>query len=134
MQSVKELHEYNLQNDLILQKVYEQEFQACLYDIRIANNNYGKKNLTYLVPEKNTVEPEYCFVNCTVYLIDQLRELGYNVRFKRPNYLFISWIDLQKELKLKENILRLISEDDKSRKILGLSTKNKPKLLEWKKK
>lgn len=132
MFSARDIHEENAQNELILERVYNKELQSCLYDIRTANNKMGKNKLTYLIPCDNPLEPEYNFVNCVIYLIDHLRDLGFNVRFKRPNFLFISWIHPELEYKRKENIKRLISEENKSRMLLGLPPRTEFKLLKFK--
>lgn len=132
MQSAQELYELNLQNELLLKKVYEKELQSCLFDIRKVNNNQGKNNMVYIIPEKIITEPEYSFFNCSIYLLDRLRELGYKVHFKRPNYLHISWINHQIERENQENIKRLIDEEEKSKKVLGLLNGSNKKLLGWK--
>jgi hypothetical protein len=45
----------------------------------------------YIVPEMLIGIPKYDHKECTVYLIEKLRENGFIVRYTNPNLLFIGW-------------------------------------------
>jgi hypothetical protein len=66
--------------------------------VRIHNKiKYVSKNLVneqccwYIVPEIVLGIPKYNHSDCTVYVIEKLRENGFVVRYTHPNLLFISW-------------------------------------------
>ena len=45
----------------------------------------------YIVPEIVLGIPKYNYKDCTVYVIEKLRENGFMVRYTHPNLLFIGW-------------------------------------------
>ena len=45
----------------------------------------------YLMPEMLVGIPKYNCQDCTVYVIEKLRENGFVIRYTHPNLLFISW-------------------------------------------
>ena len=45
----------------------------------------------YIVPEMIIGIPKYNHNDCTVYVIEKLRDNGFIVRYTHPNLLFISW-------------------------------------------
>jgi len=45
----------------------------------------------YIIPEMIIGVPNYNHAMCTAYIIDQLKENGFMVKYTNPNLLFISW-------------------------------------------
>ena len=45
----------------------------------------------YIVPEMMIGIPKYNHKDCTIYVIEKLRDNGFIVRYTHPNLLFISW-------------------------------------------
>ena len=63
----------------------------------------------FLVPEIIIGVPKYDQAACIAYLINKLKNNGFNVRYIHPNMLFISWIHwipsyVRSELKKKTRI------------------------------
>ena len=64
----------------------------------------------FVVPEVIIGVPKYDQGSCVAYLIDKLRENGFNVKYIHPNTLFISWLHwvpsyVRTELKKKTGII-----------------------------
>ena len=64
----------------------------------------------FVVPEVIIGVPKYDQGSCIAYLIDKLRENGFNVKYIHPNTLFISWLHwvpsyVRTELKKKTGIV-----------------------------
>ena len=64
----------------------------------------------FVVPEVIIGVPKYDQGSCIAYLIDKLRENGFNVKYIHPNTLFISWLHwvpsyVRTELKKKTGII-----------------------------
>jgi hypothetical protein len=64
----------------------------------------------FVVPEVIIGVPRYDQAACVAYLIDKLKENGFNVRYIHPNTLFISWVHwvpsyVRTELKKKTGII-----------------------------
>ena len=64
----------------------------------------------FLVPEVILGVPKYDQGACIAYLMDKLKENGFNIRYVHPNTLFISWLHwvpsyVRTELKKKTGIV-----------------------------
>ena len=64
----------------------------------------------FLVPEVILGVPKYDQSACIAYLMDKLKENGFNIRYVHPNTLFISWLHwvpsyVRTELKKKTGIV-----------------------------
>jgi hypothetical protein len=64
----------------------------------------------FLVPEVIIGVPKYDQGACIAYLMDKLKENGFNIRYVHPNTLFISWLHwvpsyVRTELKKKTGII-----------------------------
>ena len=63
----------------------------------------------FVVPELIIGVPKYDQASCIAYLMDKLKENGFNIRYIHPNTLFISWLHwvpsyVRTELKKKTGI------------------------------
>jgi hypothetical protein len=87
----------------------------------------------FVVPEIIIGVPKYDQAACIAYLIDKLKENGFNVRYIHPNTLFISWLHwvpsyVRTELKKKTGIVineygqKIDPEDIGDKDKLGLIT------------
>lgn len=85
----------------------------------------------FVVPEIIIGVPKYDQAACIAYLIDKLKENGFNVRYIHPNTLFISWLHwvpsyVRTELKKKTGIMineygqKIETEDKNENEKLGL--------------
>jgi hypothetical protein len=64
----------------------------------------------FVVPELIIGVPKYDQASCIAYLMDKLKENGFNIRYIHPNTLFISWLHwvpsyVRTELKKKTGII-----------------------------
>jgi len=64
----------------------------------------------FVVPEMIIGVPKYDQASCIAYLMDKLKENGFNIRYIHPNTLFISWLHwvpsyVRTELKKKTGII-----------------------------
>ena len=59
--------------------------------------------LVYTVPPFILGLPSLDLQDCIVYLVFQLRQNGFEVRFTYPNMLYISWASYEKEYFMKKN-------------------------------
>jgi hypothetical protein len=64
----------------------------------------------FVVPEMIIGVPKYDQASCIAYLMDKLKENGFNIRYIHPNTLFISWLHwvpsyVRTELKKKTGIV-----------------------------
>jgi len=91
----------------------------------------------FIVPEVIIGVPKYDQSACIAYLLDKLKENGFNIRYIHPNTLFISWMHwvpsyVRTELKKKTGIvvneygqkLEDIMEDAENKLILNTSDPN----------
>lgn len=90
--NMDELFEKKQQQDLNTLNTYNKILKRVHNKIR-----YTSKNITdseccwYLLPEIMVGIPKYDKKDCTVYIIEKLRENGFVVKYFHPNLLFISW-------------------------------------------
>ena len=87
----------------------------------------------FVVPEIIIGVPKYDQAACIAYLIDKLKDNGFNVRYIHPNTLFISWLHwvpsyVRTELKKKTGIVvneygqKIDTEDKNDNDKVGLIT------------
>jgi hypothetical protein len=60
-------------------------------------------SITYTVPPFILGLPKLDMEDCIVYLVFQLRQSGFEVRFTWPNFLWISWAHHEKDYLVKHN-------------------------------
>ena len=88
----------------------------------------------FVVPEMIIGVPRYDQGACIAYIIDKLKENGFNVRYIHPNTLFISWLHwvpsyVRTELKKKTGIVineygeKVGKEEDSSQETMTVSFK-----------
>jgi len=91
--NIDELYEKKRQSDLNKLNL----FNKILNRIHIRIKNVSKQRKAeqfcwYVVPEVILGVPKYDQGACIAYLIDKLKDNGFNVRYVHPNTLFISWL------------------------------------------
>jgi len=90
--NLDDLYERKQQSDLNTLNVYKKILQRI--HVRIKNVSRQQINIQhcwYVVPEVIIGVPKYDNGSCIAYIIDQLQENGFIVRYTHPNLLFISW-------------------------------------------
>ncbi len=87
----------------------------------VLNQIYGKikaisripendRTLLYLVPEFIPGTPRIDVGDCVIYLVWNLRNVGYKVTYTHPNLLFISWKDHDTIYQTKESPYAIVLE------------------------
>ena len=90
--NLEELYEKKKQKDLNTLTL----FNKILHRIHVKIKTISRKKIDeqccwYLVPEMIIGVPRFDVAACIAYLMDKLKENGFNVRYFHPNLLFIVW-------------------------------------------
>ena len=90
--NIDELYEKKRQHDLNKLALYNK----LLNRIHVRIKNISKQRIDeqfcwFVVPEMIIGVPKYDQGSCIAYLIDKLKNNGFNTRYIHPNTLFISW-------------------------------------------
>ena len=90
--NIDELYEKKRQHDLNKLALYNK----LLNRIHVRIKNISKQRMNdqfcwFVVPEIIIGVPKYDQGACIAYLLDKLKENGFNIRYIHPNTLFISW-------------------------------------------
>jgi hypothetical protein len=100
----KDLFEKRIRRDQARLRAYNQLLQQIHQRIYTTSQLTGNANyITYTVPPFIFGLPKLDLQDCIVYLVFQLRQSGYEVRYTYPNLLFISWKHHEKEYLLTQN-------------------------------
>ena len=96
MQSTKlnldDLYEYKKEQDLTTLKIYQQILERVHKQIKIASRQKINHECSwYVVPEFLLGIPRYDVKSCVAYIIHELQENGFKIKYTHPNLLFISW-------------------------------------------
>lgn len=109
--NLDELYEKKRQHDLNQLSLFNKILNRIHVRIRLTSNQkLNEQFCWFLVPEVIIGVPKYDQGACIAYLIDRLKENGFNVRYIHPNTLFISWNHfvpsyVRSELKKKTGIV-----------------------------
>jgi len=135
--NIDDLYEKKRQYDLNKLALYNKLLNRIHTKIKVTSRQKMNEQFCwFVVPEVILGVPKYDQGACIAYLMDKLKENGFNVRYTHPNALFISWLHwvpsyVRSELKKKTGIMI----DEYGRKIneeTGNQNENngKPKSLE----
>ena len=90
--NLDELYETKQQRDLNTVSVYNKILSRIHTKIKTASHQRViEQHCWFIVPEMVIGIPKYNSSECTIYIIDKLRENGFMVSYTNPNLLFISW-------------------------------------------
>jgi hypothetical protein len=90
--NIDELYEKKRQNDLNKLELYKKILNRINIRIKTTAKQTTKdKFCWFVVPEIIIGVPKYDQGACIAYLMNTLKENGFNVRYFHPNTLFISW-------------------------------------------
>jgi hypothetical protein len=91
--NIDELYEKKKQKDLNKLALFNKLLHRVHVRIRTTSRQKVDDQFCwFLVPETIIGVPKYDQGTCIAYLIDKLKNSGFNVRYIHPNMLFISWI------------------------------------------
>ena len=108
--NIDELYEKKRQYDLSKLSLYNKILNRIHVRIKTTSRQkIDEQFCWFVVPEIIIGVPKYDQGACIAYLIDKLKENGFNVRYIHPNTLFISWLHwvpsyVRTELKKKTGI------------------------------
>ena len=109
--NIDELYEKKRQHDLNQLSLFNKILNRIHVRIRLTSRQKLTEQFCwFVVPEVIMGVPKYDQGACIAYLIDRLKENGFNVRYIHPNTLFISWNHfvpsyVRSELKKKTGIV-----------------------------
>jgi len=109
--NIDELYEKKRQYDLGKLALYNKILNRIHVRIKTTSRQKVDEQFCwFVVPELIIGVPKYDQASCIAYLMDKLKENGFNVRYIHPNTLFISWVHwvpsyVRTELKKKTGII-----------------------------
>jgi hypothetical protein len=100
----KDLFEKRVRRDQARLRSYNQLLNQIHQRIYTTSQMSGNANfITYTVPPFILGLPKIDLQDCIVYLVWQLRQSGFEVRYTYPNLLYISWRHHEKEYLVSQN-------------------------------
>ena len=90
--NLDELYETKQQRDLNTVSLYNKILNRIHSKIKIASNQRViEQHCWFVIPEMVIGIPKYNSSECTIYIIDKLKDNGFMVSYTNPNLLLISW-------------------------------------------
>lgn len=90
--NLDDLYEKKQQQDLNTLALYNRVLGRIHNRIKTVSRQQVKEQYCwYLMPETIIGVPKYDHGACTAYIIDQLKENGFEVKYTHPNLLLVSW-------------------------------------------
>lgn len=123
MLTVDELHHRDLIKSYRLEAFYRKILNECYEFIETIYDLHNKNETVFCIPYTNIKEEDYDFTACLIYVIKELRNSGFYVRYLKPNMLYISWINEDKQKERIENLKKLFMENEMTKKSLGKKVK-----------
>ena len=108
--NIDELYEKKRQYDLNKLDLFNKILNRIHVRIKtVSRQKIDEQFCWFVVPEMIIGVPKYDQGSCIAYLMDKLKENGFNIRYIHPNTLFISWMHwipsyVRTELKKKTGI------------------------------
>ena len=91
--NIDELYEKKRQHDLMKLELFNKMLNSVHKRIKLTSRQKVDNQMCwYLVPETILGVPKYDQGACIAFLMDKLKNNGFNVRYIHPNLLFISWM------------------------------------------
>jgi hypothetical protein len=109
--NIDDLYEKKRQYDLSKLALYNKILNRIHIRIKTTSRQkIDEQFCWFVVPELIIGVPKYDQASCIAYLMDKLKENGFNIRYIHPNTLFISWVHwvpsyVRTELKKKTGII-----------------------------
>ena len=109
--NIDELYEKKRQYDLSKLELYNKILNRIHVRIKTTSRQKMDEQFCwFVVPEMIIGVPKYDQASCIAYLMDKLKDNGFNIRYIHPNTLFISWLHwvpsyVRTELKKKTGIV-----------------------------
>ena len=100
--SVKDIHKKQLEREKNREFIYNKITKKCFQKIKDTSNN-EEEYCFFKLPEFIVGYPLFNMTECVMYLINILKEKGFNCRFVENYVIYISWHKPKSDLKLIEN-------------------------------
>lgn len=112
--TVDDIHNDEIVRQMQIQQLYKNICLTCFGEINDTVRYLRKNKMIFEVPDQIPDEPEYDFVSCLVYIINELRTSGFVVDYYKPNYLIISWENQRNRNRKIANAKFLLTEHKKT--------------------
>ena len=90
--NMDDLYEKKQQSDLLKLKSYKMVLNRIHTRIKVTSRQHNNDQFCWFaIPEVILGAPKYDAPSCIAYVVDQLKENGFRVKYTHPNLLFISW-------------------------------------------
>ena len=90
--NLEELYDRKKEVDQMRLQVYKKILYRIHNKIKITSRQrYQEEYIFYVVPEFVIGVPRYDVKHCIIYIMDQLEQNGFIVKYTHPNMIFISW-------------------------------------------
>ena len=90
--NMDDLYEKQKERNLYTLSIYNKILNRIHYKIKVTSRQYNNnKFVWYVIPEVILGIPKYDVSECTSYLINELNNNGFRVKYIYPNLLIISW-------------------------------------------
>lgn len=134
--NLDDLYEKKRQHDLNKLALYNKILNRIHVRIKTTSRQKTDEHFCwYVIPEIIIGVPKYDQGSCIAYMLDKLKENGFQVKYIHPNTLFICWNHwvpsyVRTELKKKTGIIvdeygrKIEEEDDSNKSLLTLSSNN----------
>jgi hypothetical protein len=127
--NIDDLYEKKRQHDIMKLELFNKMLNSVHKKIKVTSRQKIDNQMCwYLVPETILGVPKYDQGACIAFLMDKLKNNGFNVKYIHPNLLFISWMHwvpeyIRSEFKKKTGIVineygQRVEEKDEDNKML----------------
>ncbi len=99
--SVQDIHKYQKEKDKQRLRIYEKILSKCFKKIKELSL-HEETYCFFPLPEYIPGSPLYNMTECVIFLLNSLKEKGFNARYVDPFMIFIVWNVPKPELKRKE--------------------------------
>ena len=90
--NLDELYEYKHQCDKNTLRSYNIVLQRIHTRIKLTSRQKNNEQFCwFVIPEVMIGVPKYDVASCIAYVLDQLKQNGFSIKYTHPNLLFISW-------------------------------------------
>ena len=131
--TIEDIHKEDFLRQVEIEKIYNLILRNICSDIRMAHVKFRKDYIVYHIPIGFPGHVDYDFSACSVFIINKLRKSGLYVRFRKPNNLYISWLNKDLRQQRINDYKRLLLENEMTKKIMHDNGINLRNGIGWKK-
>ena len=124
--NVNDIQQRQNNKDRYRLQVYKRLLERCYVKIKSASDNEEKFCL-YRVPEFVFGEPIYKLPECILFIITNLKNSGFLIKYYKPNVIYITW-KIKRNFNIVVSNQNLLTNSSNSRKMNTLLTTNTTKI------